>query len=206
MVVPKMREPNPRTLRQRTIENIWRENEQKKAELQGGVPAFLSFRSPKLYIVIIFIMAAIGMVILSRTDKAVEQNRTRISPEMRALRNLDVLAEALGRYHFHTGHYPTLRQGGLGALVHDPGKEREPAWDGPYISHISMDPWGTPYVYEPPEKKGELPILFSSGPDRLPNTADDLKPDPARFDPGTEWTNDWVRAQDRIPGVINLNP
>jgi hypothetical protein len=55
-----------------------------------------------------------------------------------------------------------------------------------------------------PKKKGELPILFSCGPDRLPNTADDLKPDPAKFDPGTEWTNGWVSAENRVPGVVIL--
>jgi len=115
---------------------------------------------------------------------------------MRAVRQLDVLAVALGRYRFHTGSFPSAEQG-LAALVRNPGV---PRWDGPYISNLCKDPWNQPYRYAPPADGG-LPALASCGPDRAAGTADDLTPDPDRFDPGTEWTNGWVSAMERLPGV-----
>lgn len=202
MVVPKMRETNERMARNRKIDAIWRENEQKKAELQG-VLAPSMFRNPKFYFGMMIFMSIIGLALFTATDKAVE--RKKASPELRTLRNLDVLAEGLGRYHFHVGRYPTARQGGLGALVRAPGPVIDPKWKGPYINLLCKDAWGTPYFYEMPKREGDVPMLFSCGPDRKPNTADDLKPDPSKFDPGTEWTNGWVSAEERVPGVIILN-
>jgi len=104
MVVPKMRETSPRMTRLRKIDAIWRENEQKKAELQGTLPPSM-FRNPKFYFGMMIIMAVIGVSLFSATDKAVE--RKTISDEMRTQKNLNVLAEGLGRYRFHVGRYPT---------------------------------------------------------------------------------------------------
>ena len=199
MSVPKMREPNPRIARQRIIETIWREAEQKKAELHGtALPR--TFKNPKFYFGIILILVVIGVALINKTDIAVGN---RASPELRTFRNVEVLATALGRYYFHTGTYPTVQQE-LGALVRNPGVQDVPDWNGPYISHLPPDFWGTPFIYEPPVEEGVLPTLFSCGPDRLPNTPDDLKPDLASFDPGTEWTNGWLRAEMRLPGVTVL--
>lgn len=201
MVVPKMRETSERGAKHRKIEAIWRENEIKKSELPGTITPSM-FRNPKFYFALMFILTLLGYGLFSATDKAVV--RKTVSPEMRALRNLNVLAEALGRYHFHLGRYPSARQGGLGALVRVPGPVADPKWNGPYINLLPKDPWGMPYYYEMPKKQGEWPVLLSCGPDRLPNTVDDLKPELAKFDPGTEWTNGWVSAEKRIPGVIVL--
>lgn len=198
MVVPKMREPSKRRTRIRKIDAIWYENEQKKAELHGALPTSM-FRNPKFYFGMMIIMAVIALSLFQATDKAVE--RKTVSAEMRTFKNLDVLAQAIGRYHFHVGRYPNPRYGGLAALVRDPGEKTAENWQGPYISLLCKDAWGVPFIYEPPKTDGEMPMLFSCGPDKLPNTADDLKPDPVRFDPGTDWTNGWVAAEERIPGV-----
>jgi len=160
------------------------------------------FRNPKFYFGMMIIMAVIALALFNATDRAVE--RKTVSAEMRTLRNLNVLAEAIGRYHFHVGRYPSPRYGGLAALVRDPGEKAALNWKGPYISLLCKDAWGVPFVYEPPNKQSELPTLFSCGPDKLPNTDDDLKPDPAKYDPGTVWTNGWVSAEERIPGVSIL--
>ena len=202
MVVPKMREPHPRIARYRTIEKIWRETEQKKADLQGVIPPSSIKKSPRFYMAVVVVLVVIGLFVVGRSEKTAERKRT---PELRTLANLDVLAEALGRYRFHAGEYPTAGQG-LAALVRDPGIEIVPDWNGPYISHLPKDFWDTPYVYAPPATPDGLPTLFSCGPDRLPDTPDDLKPDPLRFDPGTEWTNGWLRAEDRLPGVKIYKP
>ena len=197
MVVPKMRDSSPRTIRHRTIDNIWREAEQKKADMQGVVPPSI-VKSPRFYFGIIFVLVIVGVALNNATNKAV----ARIPLELRTLRNLDVMAEALGRYHFHVGTYPSVQHGGLDTLVRDPGPEIAPGWNGPYISHLRADPWDIPYAYAPPAEQGGLPTLFSCGPDRMPNTPDDLTPGPECFDPGTDWTNGWLRAEERwMPGV-----
>jgi len=193
-----MREISERGSKHRKIDAIWRENEMKKSELHGTITPSM-FRNPKFYFALMVIMTFIGYGLFNATDRAVV--RKTVSSEARTLKNLNVLAEALGRYHFHLGRYPSAFQGGLGALVRVPGPVADPKWSGPYINLLCNDEWGMPYVYEMPKKRGDLPILFSCGPDRKPNTADDLKPDPAKFDPGTEWTNGWVSAEKRIPGV-----
>jgi len=201
MIVPKMRDPSPRARRQRAIENIWRDNEQKKTELHGTFSP-KTLRNPMFYLGLVFFLALIGVALINKTDSTV--GRKQVSPELLTLRNVEVLAEALGRYRFHTGAYPTLQQG-LGALVRNP-KPPVLGWDGPYINQLPGDFWGTPFVYVPPQEEGGLPTLFSCGIDRLPGTPDDLKPDPASFDPGIDWTNGWTRAADRLPGVNILKP
>jgi type II secretion system protein G len=196
MRVPPRSDPVRWRLKRRAISRIMREYEQKRAALGNPVPPTL-FRNPKFYFAAIVVFVFLGILLSNTTDKAVR--RMEVTPHMRAIRNLDVLAEALGRYHFHTGSFPDAVPG-LAALVRDPAV---PKWDGPYIRFLRNDPWNTPFVYAPPAGNG-LPTLFSCGEDRIPHTPDDLFPDPARFDPGTAWTNGWVSAEQRLPGVTVL--
>jgi type II secretion system protein G len=192
MIVPKMREPNVRLARKRTLENIWRENERKKAELHAALSPTL-FRNPKFYFGVIVILSLIGFSLFNATDSAAVRQKE--LPHRRALRHLDVLAEALGRYRFHVGAFPNDEQG-LAALVRDP---HVPKWDGPYINLLRRDPWETPFVYK--SATNGLPTLVCCGPDKQLGTPDDLRPDPARYEPGTGWTNGWVSAYDRGVGV-----
>lgn len=194
MVVPSMRQPSPRMARKRKIEQIRRETEMKKSALQMLSPSF--WRNPKFYFGVIAVLAILGGMIFNATDKVNKKKAE--SPLLRAIRHVDVLAEALGRYHFHTGVYPT-RELGLAALVRNP--KIVPKWDGPYINLLRKDPWGIPFQYAPPKKPGDLPIIFSCGPDQIAGTADDIHPDVTRFDPGTAWTNGWVSEERRMPGI-----
>jgi general secretion pathway protein G len=41
----------------------------------------------------------------------------------------------------------------------------------PYLTKLPIDPWGQPYQYQYDSKK---PRIWSFGPDRLPNTDDDI--------------------------------
>jgi len=195
MLVPALREPNPRVARRRKIENIWRECERRKAELQVALSPKL-WRTPKFYVGVIFLLAIVGAAVFRATDSAV--TRRLEPPHLVAMRHVDVLAEALGRYRFHVGVYPATDQG-LAALARRPAGA--PEWDGPYINQLRADPWGTPFVYDPPSAAGDLPTVLCCGPDKVRGTADDIAPDPARFDPGTDWTNGWLSAEDRLPGV-----
>lgn len=194
MRVPEQNLTERLRAKRRTFERISREYEQKRAELERWTPPAALFRSPRFYLGAIVVLALVGASLFHASDASVAR-RMILTPAVRATRNLDVLAEALGRYRFHTGQFPDREQG-LAALVRDP---HVPKWDGPYINLLRADPWKTPYVYEP--RTNALPALFSCGPDQAPGTPDDLYPDPARFDPGTAWTNGWVSAAQRLHGV-----
>ena len=117
-------------------------------------------------------------------------------------RSVDALAEALGRYRFHCGCYPTAEDGGLDALAAK--TSRYPGWLGPYAGSwgtIIPDPWKRPYIYEP--QTNGPPVVLSLGADGVRGTADDVMPDPALFEkPFTDpsWTNDWVHFSKR--GII----
>ena len=181
--------------RHRKLERIHKQYERKKRELHGTLSPSM-FRNPTFYFGVMFVMALIGGLLFNAADRS--GARKRESRYQRAMRHVDVLAEALGRYRFHVGTYPSAEQG-LAALVRDPG---EPQWIGPYISRLRADPWDSPFVYEP--RTDGVPVLLSVGPDGKRGTEDDILPDPERFDPGTEWTNGWVTADKRLPGVTIL--
>jgi general secretion pathway protein G len=195
MLVPERQYTERWRAKRRILDRLAHEYALKKAALQSRVPPTL-FRNPRFYFGAIVVFLLLGAALFNATDSSVQKGV--VTPPLRALRNLDVMAEALGRYRFHTGQFPDREQG-LAALVRDP---KVPRWNGPYINQLRKDPWGTAYVYEP--ASGGVPALFSCGPDKRAGTPDDLRPDPARFEPGTQWTNGWVSAADRMSGVIIL--
>lgn len=149
------------------------------------------FRSPKWIVVAFILMAVASAVFVKKVDMRAKSQGP--IPHLSALRSVNALATALGRYKFHVGQWPTTEEG-LRALNADTGHE---GWLGPYLECLHPDPWATLYHYE--LSPSNTPVLFSCGPDQTPFTADDLHPDPACFDPGTEWTNEWVSAEERLP-------
>lgn len=60
----------------------------------------------------------------------------------------------------------------------DGGSEANSNWKGPYLNteKLPKDPWGTAYRYEFPGQNNKLgePDIWSLGPDRKDNTADDI--------------------------------
>jgi type II secretion system protein G len=85
---------------------------------------------------------------------------------------------ALGKFERDCGRLPT-EQEGLKALVTKPASpDIAGKWAGPYIAEARLkDPWGTPYLYgvrmigDPPMP---MPGVWSAGPDKTPNTEDDV--------------------------------
>lgn len=72
----------------------------------------------------------------------------------------------------HKGEYPSTNQG-LEALLMKPGND--PDWHGPYLEKLPKDSWGNPLQYRYPGKQNaEKPDIFSFGPDKIPNTDDDI--------------------------------
>ena len=192
--------------RRRALDRIARDAERKRAEIVS-VPEGRGVHGPRVLLLVVALLALLGGSLVGASRKAAA--RMRPEPHLQAIRELDTLATALGRFKFHVGRYPRAGEGGLEALVRDDlggegnlpdeeGTPRIPKWIGPYVNVIRDDPWGRPYVYEATDDA--VVRLASVGPDGVPGTPDDLTPELAAFDPGTEWTNGWVYARDRMPG------
>lgn len=90
------------------------------------------------------------------------------------------LQGCLEHYALHLKEFPTTEQG-LQALIEAPTGEDETTasrWLGPYTKtgELPKDPWGNDYQYEypPTQGKGDLPDIWSYGPDGEDNTEDDI--------------------------------
>lgn len=187
--------------RQRRIRQIAREYEAKKRAL--GLKAPVLKKGPVFYLVVLILLSLLGasLIQMSGTAEAVGLGGRKVRdgrPGM-AQKSVDAVAEALGRFKFHTGVYPTLAEGGIEALAEK--FSNHAGWIGPYLHKenpyrkIAIDPWKRPYVYVPPEGTNAWPVVLSCGPDGVRGTADDIRPDPALFTKpfrDTTWTNDWV--------------
>lgn len=147
-------------------------------------------RSPRVMMGILLLFLILGMAITSVLKKPVKRRPDETLMMInRATRSVKVAAQALTFYRVHTLQWPREQQG-LAALLRDYGTY---GWKGPYINWALTDPWGTEYVYHAPASRYEAPILFSCGPDTLPDTADDIRATPEDFvcDEGT-----WHRVEE----------
>jgi type II secretion system protein G len=94
-----------------------------------------------------------------------------------AKRDLSGLDMAVGLYRAWTGSYPSS-DAGLKAIYRKSGEAEPGKWNGIYLSGDGppMDPWGRPYIYRYPGIRNPKRYdLFSSGPDRTPDTSDDIE-------------------------------
>ncbi len=76
------------------------------------------------------------------------------------------LEQAAELFKLDVGRFPSAEEG-LDALVARPANA--PGWNGPYLkkSGVPADPWGQPYRYEVPGKRGDIDI-YSLGGDNAP--------------------------------------
>ncbi len=183
-----------RARKRRLKKQIRHEAEIRHAEI-NSTPTLREIYAPKVIFGAVFILAIIGGILIGKVTRKVRDNENKPIPHLTAIKSLDALTTALGRYKFHVGHYPTTEQG-LKALNTDYG---EAGWDGPYLVQLMEDPWYSDYHYE--STTNEYPILFSLGPDRTPHTKDDLHADITYYDVGTDWTNGWLSRFDRLPQI-----
>jgi len=94
-----------------------------------------------------------------------------LTHEARTRQTLGVLRTELECFRRDCGRYPTDAEG-LWALVLNPGLTN---WCGPYVTKVPPDLWRHQYFYRCTNNTVEI---WSSGPDGLPNTADDLHAPP----------------------------
>lgn len=174
--------------RKKKIKAISVEFKAKRAELAMSAPPLMK-KGLVFYAVIIAGLAILGSLILSASGKGGRKfiSKAKIDSE----KSVNALAVALGRYRYHTGFYPTTREGlqQLAAILpHVKG------WNGPYIRRVVKDPWGNDYVYVC-KGQTEDPSLFSKGPDGLEGTADDILPEKDAFDRpfrDLSWLEGWM--------------
>lgn len=170
----------------RKIDAIRRDAERQRIEaLRIDVRAF---HSPKVLLLILGLMVVVGGLLALVAGKP-KPERPDVTPlnQTRARRSVKTIALAMTLHRVHTGAWPQQRLG-LFALAKDYGT---PGWKGPYINWAYKDPWGTHYVYRMPVSPFEAPTLFSCGPDKLPDTNDDIRAVPEDF---TCKEGDWRRA------------
>jgi len=92
----------------------------------------------------------------------------RVESDIRALK------AALQTYQSANGFYPTTEQG-VQALVSRPQVDPVPERWFKIMDSVPKDPWASPYVYRCPGiKNPDTYDLFSAGPDRKPDTDDDI--------------------------------
>lgn len=186
--------------RNRKIKAIRTNLEAKKRELGIGDGPSGFRRGPVFYLGLVAFMAILGLSVIKATESGGTGARVRTGKIIMATKSIDAFAEALGRFKFHTGVYPTAEEG-LQALVDKFSKHD--GWVGPYIHAMRPDPWKNAYVYEPPSGTNTVPVLLSMGPDGVRGTADDIRPEAQLFSRpfrDTTWTNDWAPFYQR--GII----
>ena len=81
---------------------------------------------------------------------------------------------ALKLYELDNGFFPATEQG-LEALLRKPSTNPVPKnWNGPYLEHPPIDPWGRPYQYlSPGQNRPQDWDLFSQGKNPADDKADD---------------------------------
>ena len=83
------------------------------------------------------------------------------------------LSTQLKLYESMNGFYPTTEQG-LQALVTAPGSDPKPTRWYQLYKEMPKDPWQSDYIYRNPGTKNPTGFdLYSAGPDRKADTADD---------------------------------
>jgi len=93
---------------------------------------------------------------------------------VRVSADIQMLGTELLLYESMNGFFPPTNQG-LQALVTEPTVEPRPQRWYQLTKEVPKDPWGNDYVYRSPGLKNVNGYdLFSTGPDRQPDTADDI--------------------------------
>ena len=87
--------------------------------------------------------------------------------------DVNAIGTQLKLYESVNGFYPTTEQG-LQALVTQPSTEPRPSHWYQLFKEIPKDPWGSNYIYLNPGRRNPNGYdLYSAGPDRKADTADD---------------------------------
>ena len=120
------------------------------------------------------IMLVVGIIILILGVAVTKLGPTTgIANDMRVRADIQAINTQLRLYESMNGFVPTTEQG-LKALVVQPDTEPKPSRWYQLFTEMPKDPWQNDYIYLSPGKKNpDTYDLYSAGPDRKPDTADD---------------------------------
>jgi hypothetical protein len=119
----------------------------------------------KVMIILLLLMMA-GVALVNKAQEPAGNSNARKTDRARlSLANVRVALELIRE---DTGTYPAPAEG-LATLIHPPASGT--GWKGPYVYELRNDLWGVPFQYD---LTPEGPVVFGCGPDRLPNTPDDI--------------------------------
>ena len=100
-------------------------------------------------------------------------NPTGFAKQTAVQADVQSIGTQLQLYESMNGFFPTTAQG-LQALVTQPSNDPRPTRWFQYFKQVPKDPWGSNYIYRNPGQKNAGGYdLFSAGPDRQADTADD---------------------------------
>ncbi len=120
---------------------------------------------------IMLVVMIIGLLLGTAIYKL--RGNVEISRSVAVQSSLQSIKTQLKLYESLNGFPPTTEQG-LQALVAQPQGEPQPTRWTQFLDSVPKDPWGKPFVYVSPGRKNPNSYdLYSSGPDRIPDTADD---------------------------------
>ena len=121
----------------------------------------------EIMLVVTIIALLLGTAIYKLSGNVEYARHTRIAADVQGI------STQLKLYESMNGFFPTSEQG-LQALVAQPESDPKPTRWYQLYKDMPKDPWQSDYVYRNPGTKNSSGFdLFSPGPDRKPDTADD---------------------------------
>ena len=100
-------------------------------------------------------------------------NTTGMAKGVAVKADIQAIGTQLKLYESMNGYAPTTEQG-LQALVTQPSTDPKPQRWYQLFKEIPKDPWGNNYIYLSPGRRNPTSYdLYSAGPDRRADTADD---------------------------------
>lgn len=114
------------------------------------------------------------IVVLMGAAIALLTGNVEVAQEQRVLADIQSITTQLKLYETTNYFLPSTQQG-IQALVQRPTSEPLPKRWRQLLKEVPVDPWGMPYEYRNPGRRNPSSFdLFSSGPDRKPDTEDDI--------------------------------
>ena len=121
----------------------------------------------EIMIVVTIISLLLGAAIYQLGGNVEYAKHTKISADVQAI------STQLKLYESMNGFFPTTDQG-IQALVSQPESDPKPTRWYQLFKEMPKDPWQNNYIYRNPGMKNTGSYdLYSAGPDRQPDTADD---------------------------------
>jgi general secretion pathway protein G len=120
------------------------------------------------------IMLVVGIIVII-LGVAISKlgNTTGVAKDMRVRADIQAISTQLKLYESMNGFYPTTEQG-LKALVVQPDSDPKPVRWYQLFKDVPKDPWQSDYIYVCPGiRHPDSYDLYSAGPDRKADTADD---------------------------------